>query len=187
MTLQLPPRIERYRGANTMSAQDSKGTVFYAFQDDDNIGRLVMVKGGIVTELPTTPQLIGRPSLECNPFVGLWIIGTQETPTTHLPHRLRVTQFVPWSMAAAAAIPGPRGLKGDKGDPGQTGKTGERGPMGEQGKPGVGGLLGADVAAMVWQKAPDAIYADLARPHSGILGRIMAAVLTELRRQGVLK
>src|SRR4051812_26687796 len=109
--------IPRYTGANTFTAQDYAGNVFYAYQSTskDDVGVLVMIDpAGIANNI--TPAIVGaRPCMDCNPSVGLWFVGNKETGSTPPPPRYPVPQYVPW----------PAGVQG---------------PCGPQGKPGAGGV-----------------------------------------------
>ncbi len=90
----------------------------------------------------------------------------------------------PWTHGPAQ--PATRGPAGANGTPGIQGPQGKPGPAGKDGAAAVGGLTLQQVDDRVWAKAADAIYADLAKPGSGILGRIMAAVVTELRTRKLI-
>jgi hypothetical protein len=97
--------MTRWTGANTMSAQDSTGAIFMAFQKQDNQGGLIGIRAGVSSELLLSPTLAGRPSLECNPFLGLWVVGNQETDTRHVPQRYPVPEYVPFALPAGSITP----------------------------------------------------------------------------------
>jgi hypothetical protein len=113
----LPAAITRYTGANTFSAQDFHGNVFYAFQKQNDAGCVVMVAAdGSSTEVLSIPSS-GRPALECNPLAGLWAVGNKETGTRATPPRYPIVQYVPFPVGAQ----GPQGIPGPAGAPGAGG------------------------------------------------------------------
>lgn len=105
MTTPLPAGLTRFTGANTMSAQDASGALFLCFQDMQNYGRLVVIRNGLATEVPLGVILIGRPSLECNPLVGLWVVGSAEADRYHVPARVAVPGYVPFVLERGGVAP----------------------------------------------------------------------------------
>src|SRR5262245_51526421 len=92
--------FDRYTGAETFCATDHDGKQFYAFQGPNNTGKLVMVENGVAKDI-TPAHILGRPSLEVNPLVGLWLIGNQEVPANVTPPRYPVAEYTPWPMPSA--------------------------------------------------------------------------------------
>lgn len=93
----------RYTGAECFSAVDAGGKQFLAFQGPNNTGKLVLIAGGVATDI-TPAATTGRPSLEVNPHAGLYFIGNQETPANEPPTRTPVPQYTPWPAPAAQPI-----------------------------------------------------------------------------------
>jgi hypothetical protein len=95
--MNLPGTLTRYVGANVFSCQDAAGNVFYVFQGPNNSGRCVLLAGdGVVRELVLPAPIQGRPSVDVNPFVGMWVIGNQEVSARQLPPRYRIAEYVPF-------------------------------------------------------------------------------------------
>lgn len=93
----LPNGITRYTGANAFSAQDSAGNIFYVFQKQDDAGSVVMVRpDGSTKEVLSLPAKSGRPSLDCNPLVGLWAVGNKETGSRATPPRYPIPEYIPF-------------------------------------------------------------------------------------------
>jgi hypothetical protein len=97
--------LARYTGEETERATDYRGRHFWAYQGPNNIGRIVMEVDDVCTLLPYT--CTGRPSLEANPLLGLWMIGNQEAPTTETPPAIPIVEYEawPWPSAPAPAMP----------------------------------------------------------------------------------
>lgn len=109
----LPNSIIRYTGANTFTAQDAAGNLFYVLQKQNDTGCVVMVTpNGAASEVLTLPSGSGRPALECNPLVGLWAVGNKETGGRATPPRYPIAQYVPF---AVKGTPGPQGEPGTGG------------------------------------------------------------------------
>jgi hypothetical protein len=88
--------VPRYTGANSFTAQDAAGNVFIAYQSANaDIGILTMITPSGAEANITPAPVGGRPSLECIPHVGLWMVGNKETGSTKPPPRYRITQYVP--------------------------------------------------------------------------------------------
>jgi hypothetical protein len=97
----LPGGITRYTGANTFSVQDAAGNVFFIFQKQHDAGSVIMERpDGSSVEVLSTPEDSGRPSLECNPGVGLWLTGNRETGDHATPPRYAVKEYVPFAAGA---------------------------------------------------------------------------------------
>jgi hypothetical protein len=97
----LPGGITRYTGANTFSVQDAAGNVFFIFQKQHDAGTVIMERpNGESVEVLSTPNDSGRPSLECNPGVGLWLTGNRETGDHATPPRYAVKEYVPFANSA---------------------------------------------------------------------------------------
>ena len=95
----LPNGITRYTGANTFTAEDAHGNVFYCFQKQKDAGCVVLVKpDGSATEVLSIPNS-GRPSLDCNPLVGLWAVGNKETGSRATPPRYPIPAYVPFTAS----------------------------------------------------------------------------------------
>jgi hypothetical protein len=125
--------ISRYTGANTFSAQDYAGNIFYAYQSSSgDTGVLVMVNPAGTPTVITPAVVGGRPSFECNPSVGLWLVGNKETGSTRPPPRYPIKEYVPWPVGV--------------------GPQGPQGPQGVPGAPGVGGvaLFPAPYVSAAW-------------------------------------
>jgi hypothetical protein len=104
--------VPRYTGANSFTAQDAAGNVFIAYQSANaDIGILTMITPSGAEANITPAPVGGRPSLECIPHVGLWMVGNKETGSTKPPPRYRITQYVPFPAGA----PGPQGPQGEPG------------------------------------------------------------------------
>ena len=100
--MNLPNNLTRYTGANVFSCQDAAGNVFYVFQGPNNSGRCVCAAAdGTVREIALPAPILGRPSIEVNPLVGLWVIGNQEVSTRQLPPRYRIADYVPFHGSAS--------------------------------------------------------------------------------------
>jgi hypothetical protein len=99
----LPHGLTRYSGANTFSATDARGTNFQVYQGPNDTAICVKVPiGSTKADLVPLPATItGRPSIECNPFVGLWIIGNKEVPNTQTAPRYAIPDFVPFTLPTA--------------------------------------------------------------------------------------
>ena len=98
----IPPR---YTGANTFAAEDSTGNVFYIYQGPSDSGCCVMIEpGGASRVVLSTPANSGRASLDCNPLVGLWLVGNRETPATQPPPRYPIAEYVPWPAPAGSGL-----------------------------------------------------------------------------------
>jgi hypothetical protein len=93
--------LARYTGEETECATDVHGRHFWAYQGPNNTGVVIMEDHGACTVLPY--ECTGRPSIECNPLAGLWLIGNQEAAPNETPPRIHVAEYVPWPMPAAAA------------------------------------------------------------------------------------
>lgn len=102
MTTALPSGMTRYTGASTHATQDASGAIFMAFQKQDNAGGLIVIRDGVAREIVLSPKIAGRPSLDCNPLVGLWVVGNQETDTRHVPQRIAVPEYVPFGPGTLA-------------------------------------------------------------------------------------
>lgn len=99
----LPPGMTRYTGANSFSAQDAEGKIFYIFQSGSgDFGKLVMVRDGVSTEIPVPIE--GRPSLECNPAVGLWAIGNKESGPRATPPRYPIPEYTPFKTTGGLTL-----------------------------------------------------------------------------------
>ena len=97
--MNLPGTLTRYVGANVFSCQDAAGNVFYVFQGPNNSGRCVLLAGdGMVRELVLPAPIQGRPSVDVNPFVGMWVIGNQEVSSRQLPPRYRIAEYGPFVL-----------------------------------------------------------------------------------------
>jgi hypothetical protein len=97
----LPNNITRYTGANTFSAQDFHGNIFYVLQKQNDTGSVVMeLPDGSAYEVLSMPAGSGRPCLEVNPLVGLWAVGNKETSTRTTPPRYPIAQYVPFPAVA---------------------------------------------------------------------------------------
>lgn len=95
--------IPRYTGANTFTAQDAAGNIFYAYQASNaDAGVLTMVDRAGVPHTITPAPVQGRPSLECNPYVGLWFVGNKETGSGQTPPRHKVKEYVPYEAPQEA-------------------------------------------------------------------------------------
>jgi hypothetical protein len=106
----LPNSIARYTGANTFTAQDAAGNLFYVLQKQNDTGCVVMVTpNGATAEVLTLPSKSGRPALDCNPLVGLWAVGNKETDPRSTPPRYPIAEYVPFKIKGE---PGPRGEAG---------------------------------------------------------------------------
>lgn len=103
----LPNEIARYTGANAFSAQDAAGNAFYVFQKQNDTGLVVMVyPNGVAREVLSLPSKSGRPSLECNPLVGLWAVGNKESGSRATPPRYPIIEYVPFERGVTSvAIP----------------------------------------------------------------------------------
>jgi hypothetical protein len=111
----LPDNLTRFTGANTFTAQDFHGNIFYAFQGPDDTGYVTMAyPDGSSTTVLEMPNHSGRPALECNPLVGLWAVGNKETGSRATPPRYPIVQYVPFP----AGTPGPQGAQGVPGPAG---------------------------------------------------------------------
>jgi hypothetical protein len=105
----LPGGITRYTGANTFSVQDAAGNVFFIFQKQHDAGTVIMERpNGTSVEVLSTPDNSGRPSLECNPGVGLWLTGNRETGDHATPPRYPVKEYVPFAAGALQLFDAPR-------------------------------------------------------------------------------
>lgn len=105
MTTALPAGMIRYTGASTHATQDATGAIFMAFQKQNNAGSLIVIRDGVATEIVLSPKLAGRPSLDVNPFVGLWVVGNQETDRSHVPQRIAVPEYVPFGLPSGGVTP----------------------------------------------------------------------------------
>jgi hypothetical protein len=100
--------IPRYMGANTFTAQDYAGNIFYAYQASNaDTGVLTMVDRAGIARTITPAPVQGRPALDCIPHVGLWFVGNKETGSTQPPPRHPVKEYVPF--------PAPKGEPGTPG------------------------------------------------------------------------
>lgn len=97
---ELPKNLPRYTGANTFSATDAQGTNFQVYQGPNDSAVCVKVRlGSTKADAVPLPAIItGRPSIECNPFVGLWVIGNKEAPVTQTAPRYAIPDFVPFTL-----------------------------------------------------------------------------------------
>jgi hypothetical protein len=117
---------DRYTGANTFTAADYIGNVFYAYQGPDDSGCVAMVQGG-QARLILTISHSGRIALDCNPLVGLWAVGNKDATANQTPPRYSIEEYVPW----------PSGGEGIAGAPGSAG-------------PGAVTLYAAPIACPAW-------------------------------------
>jgi hypothetical protein len=100
----------RYTGANTFTAEDSAGNVFYAYQGPDDSGCVAIVQGGQARLILSIPNS-GRIALDCNPLIGLWAVGNKDAPAEQTPPRYVIKEYVPWS-SGGEGIAGPPGASG---------------------------------------------------------------------------
>jgi hypothetical protein len=106
--LTLPNGIERYTGANSFAAQDATGNTFYIFQKQHDAGSVVMkLPDGYMVEVFETPADSGRPSLECNPLRGLWMVGNRESGARNPPPRYPIPEYVPFASGGMHLLPIP--------------------------------------------------------------------------------
>ncbi|MBK9945461.1 MAG: hypothetical protein IPP13_28055 [Kouleothrix sp.] len=52
----------------------------------------------MVRELVLPAPIQGRPSVDVNPFVGMWVIRNQEVSSRQLPPRYRIAEYVPFVL-----------------------------------------------------------------------------------------
>ena len=105
--MQLPDGLTRYSGANAFTAQDAAGNVFGVFQGPNDAGVCVMRRpDGTIVRL-NHPPIQGRPSLECNPLAGLWIVGNKEASPREFPPRYSIAEYVPFRLPSAPSGVGP--------------------------------------------------------------------------------
>jgi hypothetical protein len=97
-----PLPLTRYTGEETECQTDCAGRHFWAYQGPNNTGVVIMEQGGVCSVLPYT--CTGRPSLECNPLAGLWLIGNQEAAPNETPPRIRIVEYEPWPMPTAPIV-----------------------------------------------------------------------------------
>ena len=95
--MQLPDGLTRYTGANAFTTQDAVGNVFAVFQGPNDSGVCVMRRPDGTIVRVAHPPILGRPSLDCNPLIGLWIVGNKEAGAREFPPRYRVAEYVPFS------------------------------------------------------------------------------------------
>lgn len=96
----MPPLSQpRYTGANTFSAHDGAGKVFWAFQGPGDRACLFMEKDGGCHDITPAGLGLGRPSLECDPARGLWVIGNKQGSVNHTPPRIPVPEYTPFPAA----------------------------------------------------------------------------------------
>lgn len=99
----LPNGLSRYTGANTFTAQDYAGNIFYVFQDTKDNGRVVMVKPNGETSIVLSIANSGRPALECIPHIGLWAVGNKEASARETPPRYPIQEYVPYPQGGSAS------------------------------------------------------------------------------------
>ncbi len=102
---QLPDGLTRYTGANAFTAEDAAGNVFAVFQGPADSGVCVMRRPDGTIVRVAHPPILGRPSLECNPLAGLWIVGNKEVSAREFPPRYRVAEYVPFASAPGGGGP----------------------------------------------------------------------------------
>ena len=103
--MQLPDGLARYTGANAFTAEDAAGNVFGVFQGPNDSGVCVMRRPDGTIVRVVHPPILGRPSLDCNPLVGLWIVGNKEASPREFPPRYRVAEYVPFATAPGGGEP----------------------------------------------------------------------------------
>ncbi len=94
----------RYTGANCFSTQDYAGNVFYVYQGPNDSGCCVMEPPGQPARVVLTLPGSGRPTMECNPSVGLWMTGNKETPANQPPLRYPIAEYVPFPAQAPGLV-----------------------------------------------------------------------------------
>ncbi len=95
----------RFTGANCFSVEDAAGNLFYIYQGPNDSGCCVMEPPGHPARVVlATPEKSGRPTMECNPSVGLWMTGNKETAANQPPPRYPIKEYVPFPSQAPGLV-----------------------------------------------------------------------------------